>query len=121
MGVRNYKDLDVWKKAMDLAVDVYALTENFPSSETYGLTMQMRRAAVSVPSNIAEGQARVSTKDFKRFLSISLGSLFELETQLILANRLGYIEKARFGIVLEKLQEIARMLRGLNSKLPTTH
>jgi len=88
--VRSFRDLEVWRLGLDLAQDVYRCTAFFPKSEAFGLTAQMRGAAVSIPSNIAEGQARNSTKEFLRFLSIALGSLAELETQLELANRLGF-------------------------------
>jgi four helix bundle protein len=85
----DYKDLLVWQKAMDLAQDVYAITKDFPNDEIYGLTSQVRRCAVSIPSNIAEGAGRSSKKEFKHFLHISLGSAAELETQLLLAQRIG--------------------------------
>ena len=87
----DHKDLDVWKKSMDLVVLIYDLTSKFPSDERFGLTSQMRRAAVSIPSNIAEGAARKSNKEFLQFLSIALGSLSELETQYILSKRLHFI------------------------------
>src|SRR5579862_7466163 len=93
MSVRNYRDLIVWQKAMDLATLVYQSTESFPQKEVFGLTNQLRRAAVSIPSNIAEGQGRNSNLDFRRFLGISRGSLQEVETQLELARRLGYLDE----------------------------
>ena len=89
----NHKELDVWKKSMDLVVKVYQLTQLFPESEKYGLTSQMRRAAVSVPSNIAEGAARKGNKEFIQFLYIAIGSLSELETQYLIAVRLSFIDK----------------------------
>jgi len=89
--IRNHKDLEVWKKSMDLVSNIYKITESFPNKELYGLTNQIRRAAVSVPSNIAEGAARSSKKEFIQFLYIALGSLSELETQIIIANRLEYL------------------------------
>lgn len=88
MTVRHYSDLIVWQKAMDLVVHVYEVTESFPQREVFGLTNQVRRAAVSIPSNIAEGQGRGTTKDFLHFLAIARGSLQEVETQLLLAYRL---------------------------------
>ena len=89
--MHNFRKLDIWIDSMQLAQQIYEITENLPKKETYGLVSQMNRAAVSVPSNIAEGSGKVSNKDFARFLSISLGSLFELETQVILAERIKYI------------------------------
>jgi four helix bundle protein len=91
--IMNHKDLDVWIKAMDLAENVYVLTRTFPKEEIYGLTSQSRRAVVSVPSNISEGAARTSRKEFLLFLGYALGSFAELETQLILAKRLSYFQK----------------------------
>ena len=89
--IRNHKDLEVWKKSMDLVGNIYKTTEFFPNKEVYGLTNQIRRAAVSIPSNIAEGAARNSKKEFIQFLFIALGSLSELETQIIIASRLEYL------------------------------
>ncbi|NGY37439.1 four helix bundle protein [Flavobacterium sp. XN-5] len=89
----DHKDLDVWKKSMDLVVKVYQITQLFPDTEKYGLTSQMRRAAVSIPSNIAEGAARKGDKELLQFLYVSIGSLSELETQYLIALRLGFITK----------------------------
>ena len=89
---QTHKDLDIWKNGMALVELIYILTKNFPQGEKFGLTSQLRRAAVSIPSNIAEGAARQSTKEYIHFLYISLGSLSELETQLLIAQRLGYIQ-----------------------------
>ena len=96
----DHKDLDVWKKGMDLVLAVYQATGEFPKEELYGLTSQVRRAAVSIPSNIAEGAARNSDKEFTQFLHITLGSLAELETQWILAERLGFFgnNRSRFTV-----------------------
>ncbi len=88
---RSYRDLEVWKLSIDFVKKVYQVTHNFPASEKFGLINQIRRAAVSIPSNIAEGQGRNSTKEFKQFLAISLGSLAELETQLIIAKEIEYL------------------------------
>ena len=99
----THKDLDIWKLGIELVVEVYKLTDNFPKEEIYGLTAQMRRCAVSVPSNIAEGAARNSKKEYLKFLYISLGSLSELETQLIIPRRINYLENSKFEI-LEKLR-----------------
>ncbi len=119
MGVRNYQDLIVWQKAMDLVVLVYEATEGFPTKERFGLTNQLRRAAVSVPSNIAEGQGRHATRDFLRCLSISYGSLQEAETQLIIACCLNYLEGKFQSPLFALAAEVARLLNGLrNSLLP---
>ena len=92
-GIKTHKDLDVWKEAIALAKEVYKLTETFPKEEIYGLTSQIRRAAVSIPSNIGEGAARNSRKEFIQALHVSLGSLAELETQLLLAKEIGFLQK----------------------------
>jgi four helix bundle protein len=92
MSIHDYRDLIVWQKAIDLVEDVYQVTARFPREELYGLTIQLRRAAVSIPSNVAEGHGRASTRDFLHFLSISHGSLKEVETQIIVAERLKYID-----------------------------
>jgi four helix bundle protein len=100
MGARSYRDLTVWQKAIGLVELVYKETSSFPPDESYGLCNQMRRCAVSIPSNIAEGQGRNSHKEFKRFLRIALGSLAELDTQLEISLRLGYVDedaKKEFG------------------------
>jgi four helix bundle protein len=90
--VQSYRDLVVWKKSMTLVLDVYRSTQAFPKPETYGLVAQLRRAAVSVPSNIAEGQARLSTAEFKQSLGHARGSLMEVETQILISQELGYLE-----------------------------
>jgi len=115
--VNNYRDLKVWQMAMTLTEAIYRATESFPSRETYALANQLQRAAVSIPSNIAEGHARSSTKDYLRFVSISHGSLAEAETQLELAHRLGYIPEAVLHGLFEQTNEIGRMLHGLRSAL----
>jgi len=102
---------------MQLTENIYRATESFPSRETYALANQLQRAAVSIPSNIAEGHARRSTKDYLRFVSISQGSLAEAETQLELAHRLGYIPEAELLGLFEQTREIGRMLHGLRSAL----
>lgn len=108
-------DLKVWQIAMDLVVEVYAITKLFPDNEKYGLGSQMQRAAVSVPSNIAEGAGRESNADFLRFLTISRGSLSELETQLLIAQRLNYV--ADVSEQLNKTKEVFMLLKGLIRKL----
>jgi len=109
--IKNHKDLEVWKKSMDLVSYIYEITEPFPNKELYGLTNQIRRAAVSVPSNIAEGAARSSKKEFIQFLYIALGSLSELETQIIIANRLEYLNN--LDILLEDLKFVQKLINGL--------
>lgn len=115
--VKHYKQLLVWQKAMDLAKVIYALTEKFPSEERFGLVAQMRRAAVSVPSNIAEGQARHGTGEFLQFLSHSSGSLAELETQLILSWSLGRCKEAETADPAARIAELQKMLAGIRRKL----
>ena len=115
----SFQELAVWKLAMDLVVHVYRESATFPSHERFGLTSQVRRAAVSIPSCIAEGQARRTPREFARFISISLGSLAEVETQLLIAQRLGYGSTGLSEILLRS-KEIRRMLHGLkNAILPT--
>lgn len=106
----------VWQKSMNLVTEVYQTTEQFPKAEQYGLTNQIRRAAVSIPSNIAEGHSR-GTKEFLHFLKITKGSLAELETQLEIAMRLKYLEQKSFLNLQEKMVEISKMLSGLSNKL----
>ena len=109
--MKSHKDLDAWKGSIQLVKEVYALTKSFPVDERYGLTDQIRRAVVSVPSNIAEGAGRGSSPDFIRFLYISLGSLSEVETQLIIALELGYL--STIEAELEKIQQIRNLINGL--------
>ena len=113
----NYKNLKVWQKSVDLAVRVYKSTEAFPKEEVYGLTSQVRRCSVSIPSNIAEGSGRNSDKEFNNFLGYSQGSSFELETQLIIANRVGYLEDENFQTLQEDITEIQKMNYALKKKL----
>lgn len=117
MAVKDYKELIVWQKAMQLAEEIYTLSKIMPKDELYGLISQMRRATVSVPSNIAEGQARKSTAEFKHFLSISQGSLAELETQLLLAQRLAMLPAERTTTAASLIVEVSKMLRALQAKL----
>src|SRR5205085_9892033 len=117
MPARNYQDLIVWQRAMDLVEGVYRLTATFPKSEIYGLCSQMRRASVSIPSNIAEGQGRGGDPEFVRFLRISYGSVRELETQLLIAQRLEYAGPEKVLHLLDLAAEVGRLLNGLmNSK-----
>ncbi len=109
--ISHHKDLDVWQSSMALVSDIYRLTGDFPREEIYGLTNQMRRAAVSVPSNIAEGAARNSKKEFLQYLYVSLGSLAELETQLLISRNLGYL--ASLDSIMSELHTVRKMLSGL--------
>ena len=117
MPVRSYRDLRVWQISIDFAEDLYRITLLFPREEVYSLTAQIRRAVSSIPLNIAEGHARSSTREFLHSLSIAAGSLAEVETQLILAARLNYLEQARLDELLLKSDEIGKMIRGLRKSL----
>lgn len=117
MTIRSYRDLRVWKFAMDLVVDSYTVSRCFPKEERYGLTAQFRRAAVSIPSNIAEGHGRKHMGDYIHQLSIANGSLMELETQLQIAGRLAYIAEADERVFLQRASEVGRMLAGLIAAL----
>ena len=110
---RSYKDLIAWQKAMELVTSAYRATARFPKDEWFGLTSQARRAAVSIPSNIAEGQGRLSEKEFKYFLGLARGSLMELETQLQVAENLGYLPKDEVAGLLQSCGEVGRVLNGL--------
>ena len=113
MAVKSYRELIVWQRATDLAESVYTMTCGFPRQEVYGLTSQVRRSAVSVASNIAEGQGRKSTRDFLNFLSIARGSLCETETQVLLAQRLGYLKGHDGSGLLSQAAEVGRLINGL--------
>ncbi len=113
MAVRSYRDLVAWRKAMDPVTDVYRATNGFPKEETYGLMSQVRRAAVSVPSNLAEGQGRLTRGEFQHFIGQARGSLMELETQLQIARNLGYLEFERTEGLLGTCAEVGRILNGL--------
>ena len=115
--IKSYKDLVVWKKSMNLVVEIYELTNFFPKSEIYGLVSQMRRASVSIPSNIAEGKRRGSLGDYRRFLRIAYGSGAELETQIEISKRLSFNMDLDFKKVDKLLDEIMRMLNSLIFKL----
>jgi len=115
--VKHYKDLQVWRRGMSLAKELYRFTASFPAEERYGLVSQIRRAAVSVPSNIAEGQARHGTREFLQFLSHASGSLAELETQVLLSIDLGYSAEANASAILKEIAELQRMLAAIRRKL----
>src|ERR1700744_2777163 len=112
METRTYRDLQVWQRSMSLAREVYAATEDFTRNEQFGLVSQIRRAAVSVPSNIAEGRGRATKKSFALFLSQARGSLYELQTQVELAGDLGFLGKERAHSVISEAAEIASMIQG---------
>jgi four helix bundle protein len=117
MTVKNYQELIAWQKAMDLVEDVYKVSRDFPREEIYALTSQIRRAAVSIPSNKAEGQGRRTTADFLRHLSIAYGSLCEVETQVLIAQRLKYLVEGKVEQVLSRAGEVGRILNGLMASL----
>jgi four helix bundle protein len=110
---RSYKDLVAWQKSMDLVTATYRTTAGFPRDELFGLTSQLRRAAVSIPSNIAEGQGRLSEKEFRYFLGQARGSLMEVETQIQIAENLGYLKKEQTAPLLQSCAEVGRILNGL--------
>ena len=111
--MRPHNNLDVWKRAVDFSVEIYRLTETFPKEERFGLTSQIRRASVSIAANIAEGAGRKSNKDFIRFLSMAQGSASEVETEVLIACRLGYVSEPAFTETSVKLDDIGRMITGL--------
>ena len=115
--LKNYKDLKVWKKSYELCLEIYRITAKFPKEERYGLTSQIRRSVVAIPSNIAEGYGRKTTRDYIRMLYISYGSVCELETQILLAGDLDLIEKGELGTLKKDIAEIERMLKALIKSL----
>ncbi|WP_370088383.1 four helix bundle protein [Ekhidna sp.] len=114
--MHNFRDFNVWKRGTELVKNIYSATSDFPSEEKFGITSQIRRCAVSIPSNIAEGSGRKTDKDFSNFLSISLGSQYELETQLIVSSSLGFLQEKVLEELLNELNEIQRMTRALIDK-----
>lgn len=117
MSVKKVQDLIAWQKSLDLVKDVYGASKDWPRDERFGLTSQIRRAVVSVPSNFAEGQDRFSTAEFLRHLSIAYGSLMETHTQLQIAHKLGYLEQRTLDALVEKIDEVGRIVNGLARKL----
>jgi four helix bundle protein len=115
--MNRYKELLVWQKAVDLAVEVYQITEKLPKEERYGLISQINRSVISIPSNIAEGAGRNTNKDFNNFLGIAQGSSFELDTQLIISNRLNFISKEEYQKVEIQLEHIQNMIAKLKKSL----
>lgn len=120
MSIQSHRDLIGWQKSVELAVSLYPLTESFPAAEKFGLVSQIRRAGVSVPSNIAEGFGRGKTDDYLRFLRVARGSLFEIDTQLLIAHRLGYVNEQEFRDKIDQIQECGRILAGLIKSIENT-
>ncbi len=117
MKLNKYRDLIAWQKSIEFAEKIYLMTKQFPMEERFGLAAQLKRSAVSIPSNIAEGAGRESKKEFSQFLSISMGSCFEAETQLILANKIGIIPNEELNNLLQASDEIQKILVGLKKSL----
>jgi four helix bundle protein len=115
--IKSFKELKIWQKGIEIVKDVYVLTKKFPQDELYGLTSQIRRSAVSIPSNIAEGFKRVHNKEYKQFLHIALGSAAELETQLIIAKEIGLISENELSGFSEKLDHLTKMISSLLNKI----
>jgi len=113
--MRGHRDLIAWQKAMQLVTDIYRASRGFPKDEIYGLTSQLRRSAVSVPSNLAEGHGRTSRPDFHRFIAQARGSLLEVETQLEIARNLGYLSQSAAATLLSEASEVGRIINGLRS------
>ncbi|MFK7050739.1 MULTISPECIES: four helix bundle protein [Flavobacterium] len=119
--IRSYKDLLIWQKGIDIVVSIYELVEDFPKEEMYALTSQLKRASVSIPSNIAEGYGRSSTQSYIHFVNIARGSLFEIETELIIANRLNFIKKNDcFNQLMLQIEEESKMINSFINKLEST-
>ena len=115
--IKTFRDLIVWQKSMNLVTDMYKLSKSFPSDETYGLMLQIRRCVISIPSNIAEGYGRATTSEYIRFFRIATGSLYELQTQVEIALNLGYMDKSEFDTFYELTRELERLLSSLTKKL----
>jgi len=115
--MKNFKELKIWQKGMDIAVQSYKLINTFPSAEKYSISAQINRAGVSIPSNIAEGSSRSSEKDYGRFIEIALGSCFELETQLLIAQRLQFADSTQLSNLLNEVSEEEKMLNGFLKSL----
>ena len=118
--MRPHHKLEAWNQAVELVTEIYRRTDSFPKEERYGLTSQIRRAAVSIPANIAEGAARFSSKEFARFLSNAQGSASELETELLIARRLGYLDETNFSHLSSQLERISRLITGLSKHVGAT-
>lgn len=118
--IKSFRDLIIWQRGIDLVKDVYKETRNFPKEELYGLTNQIRRSAISIPSNISEGHIRQHRAEFRQFLNIALGSLAELETQIIIARELNYLAIETSKNLIEEMSSLGKMIRGLMKKLIKT-
>ena len=119
--IKDFKDLILWQRAMDLVVEVYDLVKKLPKEELFALSDQIRRAVISIPSNIAEGQGRNSSKEFIHFLSIAKGSKAELETQLLLCVRINYLKELEIEKAMSLVEEVGKMLHSLQKRLTTNH
>ena len=119
--LKNYKDLIVWERSYQLCLEIYKITKAFPKEERYGITSQIRKAAVSIPSNIAEGYGRKTTREYIRFLYIAYGSNCELETQILLSGDLSYVEPVKLEMLKEGIREVERMLKALIQSLEKKH
>lgn len=115
--MHNFRELNIWKDSVEMATAVFRITQTFPAEERFGLVSQINRCSVSIPSNIAEGSSRKSNKDFSRFLEIALGSCFELETQLIIADKFGYTDEKQLLELSSKIQLIQKMISSFKEKL----
>jgi four helix bundle protein len=115
--IRSFRDLNIWHKGIDLVKDIYKETQNFPRQEIYGLTNQIRRAAISIPSNIAEGHIRQHRAEFRQFLSVALGSLAELETQIVISRELNYISIEKTKNLIDQMSSLGKMIRSLIKKI----
>ncbi len=115
--MHRFKDLEIWKRSRIFCSKIYAETANFPENEKFGITNQLRRASVSIPSNIAEGSSRASNKEFSRFLEIAIGSAYEIETQLLISNDLKFLEFESLETLLNELEEIVKMISKFRSTL----
>ena len=118
MGATNYRDLIAWNKAFELALVIYSETSYFPVEERYGMTFQLRKASISIPSNIAEGEGRRSGREFRRYLLIALGSLKEVETQILISDALGYFKSSQAAELMARTAEVERLINGLFRSLP---
>jgi four helix bundle protein len=118
MKVKNFRELTAWQKALDLVEETYKASKSFPKDELYGLTSQIRRAVVSIPSSIAEGQGRDTTREFRHYLSIAYGSLCEVQTQIFIAQRLTYLKEEQVITLLSMANEVARLINDLSNSLP---
>jgi len=119
--VKSFKDLEIWQRGIKLVEDIYKATDDFPEEEIYGLTSQIRKAAVSIPSNIAEGFARYFKKEYRQFLYVTLGSCAELATQIVIASKLDYLKKKKAGQLTDEIEQISKMTMSLIKKINATN